>query len=318
MSDEPKRLLLTEEGRLAAGLAVARRQGPSEDQLAVLAARLAQAGIALPHDIVRGAANLAPPSAPSAPSARSASRLMKVVLAGLPIIAAIALSASWLLRAKTPMDTSDHAPLAPRQGASPAPARAPLGPTPEAAPPLPNRAAPAAVVPPVAAAASQKPAGVAALEEPEALVNAHPAAPAGEAPSRAQAEPRLEPKLRSGANEPAPARPGALAVNPTNHDSASDSNGTTLPDATPESELELLKRARNTLPADPARTLAITERCAELYPRGNFTQERDFIAISALFRVGRRHEALSRAERFRSSYPKSVYLPQLERMQAAP
>jgi outer membrane protein assembly factor BamD (BamD/ComL family) len=108
-----------------------------------------------------------------------------------------------------------------------------------------------------------------------------------------------------------------VATNPA-YDALSDQPGSSSPAATPESEIELLKRARNTLPADPVRALALTERCAEEYPRGAFAQERDFIAISALFRVGRRHEALSRAERFRSSYPRSVYLPQLERMLLAP
>jgi hypothetical protein len=320
MSDEPKRLLLTEEGRLAASLAVARRQGPSDAGLAALAERLVRAGVALPEDIVQGAAN--PTVPPSAPRARNSSGLMKVALAGVPIVA-IALIAGWLLRAKTPPDSGSNAPLAPLQGASPAPARAPLGTTAEAAPQVPNRAPPVAAAPPVAMVPSREPSGNtasvenAARVEPEAPANARPAAPPSEAPARTQAEPRPQPKARSAANEPAPARSAALAAGPTNRDSASD-NGSSLPDATPESEIELLKRARNTLPADPARALAITERCADLYPRGNFTQERDFIAISALFRVGRRHEALSRAERFRSSYPKSVYLPQLERMQAAP
>jgi outer membrane protein assembly factor BamD (BamD/ComL family) len=84
------------------------------------------------------------------------------------------------------------------------------------------------------------------------------------------------------------------------------------------SEIELLKRARNLLPADPARALAVTEECAREYPRGAFAQERDFIAVSALFRLGRRHEALTRAERFRAAYPKSVYVPQIERMLAVP
>jgi hypothetical protein len=81
-----------------------------------------------------------------------------------------------------------------------------------------------------------------------------------------------------------------------------------------ESELDLLKQARNTLNADPARAYALTERYRAQYPRGAFAQERDFMAITALSRLGRTSDARSSAADFRARYPRSAYLAQIDRM----
>lgn len=80
------------------------------------------------------------------------------------------------------------------------------------------------------------------------------------------------------------------------------------------SEIELLRNARATLPVDPAEALAITERHRSAFPRGALAQEREILAITALVKLGRSDAATKRAEQFRSAYPKSAYLIQLERI----
>ncbi|HET9956240.1 MAG TPA: hypothetical protein VFQ61_17150 [Polyangiaceae bacterium] len=84
------------------------------------------------------------------------------------------------------------------------------------------------------------------------------------------------------------------------------------------SEIELLKRARAELSGDPLRAYVLTETCRTQYPRGAFAQEREFIAITALSKVGREQEARSRASLFRSHFPRSAYLKQLAPLFEAP
>ena len=79
-------------------------------------------------------------------------------------------------------------------------------------------------------------------------------------------------------------------------------------------EVELLKQARSALSGDPLQAFALSERCRAQYPNGAFAQEREYIAISALVRLGRTDEARSRASLFRMHYPSSAYLPRLARM----
>jgi hypothetical protein len=85
-------------------------------------------------------------------------------------------------------------------------------------------------------------------------------------------------------------------------------------DATPSSEVELLKRARDSVASDPARALTLARRHAAEFPHGAFAQERDFIVISALVRLGRTGEANALASSFRDRYRRSAYLPQLDRL----
>lgn len=77
------------------------------------------------------------------------------------------------------------------------------------------------------------------------------------------------------------------------------------------SEVELLKQARSALAPDPLQAFALTEQCRSRYPDGSFVQEREYIAIVALARLGRVEEARSRASLFRMHYKNSAYLPRL-------
>jgi hypothetical protein len=81
-----------------------------------------------------------------------------------------------------------------------------------------------------------------------------------------------------------------------------------------QSEIELLKQARSALAPDPLQAFALTERCRAQYPNGTFAQEREYIAITALARLGRTSDAQGRASLFRRRYPSSAYLPRLARL----
>jgi hypothetical protein len=58
--------------------------------------------------------------------------------------------------------------------------------------------------------------------------------------------------------------------------------------------------------------LAAVDRHTTHFPRGVFAEERDAIAIQALFASGRVNEARAAAERFRTAYARSVFLPLLD------
>jgi hypothetical protein len=87
---------------------------------------------------------------------------------------------------------------------------------------------------------------------------------------------------------------------------------------TEESEVQLLKGARDALGSNPARALSLVERARSRFPKSTFGQEREFITISALYRLGRRAEAQTREQSFRTRYPKSAYIPQLDRLASRP
>jgi hypothetical protein len=95
---------------------------------------------------------------------------------------------------------------------------------------------------------------------------------------------------------------------------------TTTPTVTKSdvSEVQLLKSARDALGSNPSRALSLVERARSRFPKSTFGQEREFITISALYRLGRRTEASTRERNFRDRYPKSAYIPQLDRLASRP
>jgi hypothetical protein len=86
----------------------------------------------------------------------------------------------------------------------------------------------------------------------------------------------------------------------------------------PPKEIELLKRARSALSSEPSLSLQLVEQARQSFPRSAFGQEREFIAISALYGLGRRAEAGARERAFRERHPRSAYLPQLDRLSSGP
>jgi hypothetical protein len=98
--------------------------------------------------------------------------------------------------------------------------------------------------------------------------------------------------------KPEPSDPGPAVV-------AAPAEGRT------ESELELLRRARDALPSDPAAALSIADVDRARFPSGPLAQEREVIAIDALTRLGRGSEARSRAKDFFDAFPSSAYRPRI-------
>jgi hypothetical protein len=79
-------------------------------------------------------------------------------------------------------------------------------------------------------------------------------------------------------------------------------------------ELALLARARRALLNNPAHTLEFTEVHARDFPRGTFGEEREVLAIQALYRLGLADEARQRATRFEQQFPSSAHRAHLTRM----
>jgi hypothetical protein len=79
----------------------------------------------------------------------------------------------------------------------------------------------------------------------------------------------------------------------------------------PESEISLLKRAREAMQANPRKALALSSEHAKLYPGGALEQEREVIAIDALLRLGRKAEAAERAKQFQAHHRGSAHARRL-------
>jgi len=78
-------------------------------------------------------------------------------------------------------------------------------------------------------------------------------------------------------------------------------------------EYRLLRAARQALAEFPARALALTEEHARRFPRGMLGQEREAIAVEALFQLGREGQARERARSFFATYPSSPHRSRIER-----
>jgi hypothetical protein len=85
-------------------------------------------------------------------------------------------------------------------------------------------------------------------------------------------------------------------------------------------EARLLERARSALQDTPALAFELTEQHRQLGPTAQLSAEREFIAIEALLRLGRRAEAERRAAPRLEQAPDSVYTRRLRSLfsEAAP
>ena len=112
------------------------------------------------------------------------------------------------------------------------------------------------------------------------------------------------------------ASPGATATAASLDAAAPSTSPPSVPgaatDPTPESEVDLLKRARSALGPAPATALTLTAEHAARFPRGALGQEREVLAIQALVQLGRRDEARARAARFLAAFPGSAHRVRLE------
>lgn len=76
-------------------------------------------------------------------------------------------------------------------------------------------------------------------------------------------------------------------------------------------EAKSLQSARGLLGRDPAQALARAQAGAAEFPGGAFAQEWEGVELLALFELGRRSEAESRAERYLERFPKGPYAAQI-------
>jgi hypothetical protein len=156
-------------------------------------------------------------------------------------------------------------------------------------------------------APSGAPEGTATLESPPAapaIERDAPRAPLAAPLAGETSVPRAEPapvQARSGSASSPAAQTGQSFREPS-------------APAGKEEEIALLKEARAALSASPSQALALTERHRADYPKGALVQERELIAITALARLGQTSSARQRADRFRSLYPRSAYLKQIDRV----
>jgi hypothetical protein len=79
------------------------------------------------------------------------------------------------------------------------------------------------------------------------------------------------------------------------------------PSAAAEAEHVLLVEARRTLPADPARALALADQHAARFAAGMLAPEREMIAVDALEALGRDDAARRRATALAARWPGSSY-----------
>jgi hypothetical protein len=314
MKDDPTRLSAgTDE--LASSIGALRDQLPSDERMAALAARLTAAGAPVEFD--------APP--PSSVVPKSAQQRLELVPArklldpGTVAVVAALIAGGLLIAAAISLRASDvplNPPaIAPQALGTTAPTGSPLADpgteppgttTPRATPKGPMRTAegtgPSVEGVPVGVEGTAT-AATASPPPPDAPANAPSpgAAPAAGTKSATTSSPSPTP---SGAR-----RQGTSRVEATGAEGAPLSG-----EAIVESEVELLKKARSALSADPLQAFALTEQCRGHYPNGSFAQEREYIAIVALSRVGRVDDARARASLFRMHYKNSAYLPQLARI----
>ncbi|WP_437940599.1 hypothetical protein [Sorangium sp. So ce341] len=82
-------------------------------------------------------------------------------------------------------------------------------------------------------------------------------------------------------------------------------------------ESNLVDQSRAALAQDPAAALAALARHEADFPRGRLAEEREFIAIRALMRLGRADEARARAAAFVARYPSSSFAEPVRRIVSA-
>jgi hypothetical protein len=78
-------------------------------------------------------------------------------------------------------------------------------------------------------------------------------------------------------------------------------------------EIAELARIRALLATDPEQAYRLANAGHRRFVSGILRQEREGLAILALYQMGRRAEATRRSERFLESYPRSPLRAQLER-----
>lgn len=311
MTLDPKRLSEDQEAtsaELCAGVQRLRSQVATSEQMAKLAAGLAAAGVSVGASTAHAAGGAQAAGAGHVAAKSGIALGWKLGLLGGLVAAAIV---AVMPHATAPVGVGQHATSSSDQLSMPSESQ------------------------PLRRGVSR--AGSPALREPtpgkviESDLGGTPEAPR----SASQSEP--EPSSLAPATDPAPLR-GDSNKPPTAGERLTNRHVTEAPFASPKgtprsasaaesatsvqaprrSEVELLQTASTVLGSNPAEALSLCEEHRATYPKGAMTQEREVIAITALVRLGRRDQAVQRANRFRSNYPTSAYLRQLDLLKLSP
>jgi hypothetical protein len=313
MTEGPKRLSQTETGELGKSLEHLKRAVIPPERLGRIAERLGEMGIAVPSIPPAPSAGPPQPEAPPslAPPSPTVSVMAKAVV-GVVGTGGVLIALVMATRAPDqvpPVSASARvAEVAASSNAKPPPA-------------IDARATPRARVA-SPASGDRMPAanpGHVFDEAPRPVPLAPSSAPPPVQPSSPQTEKPMVAPRAAGRGQPpkdaAPAAPEATVHHAAPSSVEPSSDPRPAPPAAPlSSEVELLKQARDSISSNPDRALLLTRRHRAEFPFGAYAQERDFIAVSALSRLGRSAEAKSLAENFRRRYPRSAYLPQLARL----
>ena len=150
--------------------------------------------------------------------------------------------------------------------------------------------------PPVPRAAADKPRRPAVREQVPRRLEKRPASSSKRSVRKASERLRARLAARRTAAAPAPEAPAASAVSPTVQER--------VPGV---SEVQMLLQARRALRNNPGRTLRLVEQHRQTFPRGTFEEEREALAIEAMWRVGQQREARRRGTRFLKRFPRSAH-----------
>jgi hypothetical protein len=156
-------------------------------------------------------------------------------------------------------------------------------------------------------------AGTVVLVRPNPVaITARPLAP--EVDASALGVPPVSPRLVETAAPVAQEDAGVVAPTPLPSPSALVVPGSSSDTALAE-ERSLIDRARSALArGDSSSSLEACDLHARKFPRGRLSEERELLAVQALVRSHALDAARARAGRFRTNYPKSMFLPALSRM----
>lgn len=81
-----------------------------------------------------------------------------------------------------------------------------------------------------------------------------------------------------------------------------------------ENETTLIAGAQQALIGEPRRALTLLERHRDLYPRGEFAEERDVLTLDALARLQLRAALFSNGREFLEKYPNSVHTARVQKL----
>lgn len=299
---EPTRLF-SEGGRLAEAIGRARQHTPDAASMRKIASGLSLHGIDVQTPSVPEPSQAAPtPAAPSpgtplpvTPDAAKAG-WSATTKAGLGIGGLVAVGLISGLLAQSPSVISDGSPEARDASIAVAAVQAPEA-----------KAAPASASSPRGEAAP-----AAEVLEPAAIAEPSPAASVPAA--HAQASGQVSGANAAGGEEPRNSGDTSPARRAHDRAKANEPSEVEAPLVNPETEISLLKRARETLAKNPGTSFSLAEEHRKTYAHGRLGQEREVIAITALMRLGRPTAARERADQFKRAYPRSAYLGQIERV----